>query len=208
MRRVAHIVVLAVLLAAICACGRRGRVIPEDKMIRIYHDMFLADQWVRDNSGDRAAVDTCLLFDPIFRRYGYSFEDYDRTVHYYLEHDEKYIKLLKRVEDRLRKEGARLQKEADVLTAREVELERFRKSYVRQDFSSDSLRWAFRQRLWPIDTTKTQSYGLFEEIQLQPSRGGSSESGPDRRREPERKVLPGDSEKVLLLDGPDHLKDE
>ena len=206
MRRAGHIVALAALLAALCACNRT-RVIPESDMVRIYHDMFLADQWVRDNPEDRAVVDTTLLFDPIFRRYGYSFEDYDRTIHYYLDHDEKFVKLLKRVEDRLRKEGARLQKEADVLTAREVELNRYRKSYVRQDFASDSLRWSFSQRLWPPeDTTKTQPYGFIEKIQLLPQRGGNRKADPNGRFEPRRHVIAGSAEEVLLLDGPDHIE--
>lgn len=206
MRRVAHIVVLAMLLAAICACGRRARVIPEDKLLRIYHDMFLADQWVRDHPENRQAVDTSLIFDPIFRRYGYTFEDYDRTVHYYLDHDEKYMKLLTRVGDRLRKEGERLQKEADALTAREVELNKYRRGYRRKDFSTDSLRWDFRQRLWPVDTTNTQQYGLFEEIRLQPGgrRGGGPD--PDSGVQPGRIVLPGSAEEMLLPDGLDHLE--
>ena len=203
MRRAGHIVALAALLAALCACNR-ARVIPESDMVRIYHDMFLADQWVRDHPDERAAVDTSLIFDPIFRRYGYDFEDYDLTVHFYIDHNERYVKLLNKVDERLRKEGERLQKEADILTAREVELNRFRRGYEEKDFSSDSLRWSFPQRLWPEDTTNTQPYGLFEEIQLQPRRrrGGEPNPGPDLQ--PGRRKFTGDTEKVLLPDGLDH----
>ena len=152
MRRAAHIVVLAVVLAALCACGHRTRVIPESKLIRIYHDMFLADQWVRDHPDARTDVDTTLLFDPIFHRYGYTFEDYDYTVQYYLDHSERYVKILNRVETQLRKEGESLQREADRQTAREVELNKYRRAFRRKDFSTDSLRWAGIQPLWPVDT--------------------------------------------------------
>ena len=152
MRRAAHIVVLAVVLAGLCACGHRGRVIPENKLVRIYHDMFLADQWVRDHPDAREVADTTLLFDPIFRRYGYSFEDYDRSVQYYLDHTERYFKLLNRVEKQLRKEGDALQLEADRLAARDVELSKYRRGFSRKDFSTDSLRWAGVQTLWPVDT--------------------------------------------------------
>lgn len=148
--RAAHIVVLAALLAMLCGCGRRARVIPAEKLTRIYHDMFLADQWIRDNPEARKVADTTLFFDPIFRRYGYDFEDYDRTVHYYLDHPEKYSKILTRASDRLRKEGERMQHEADLITAREVELAAYRRGYTRQDFSSDSLRWSGPQTLWPV----------------------------------------------------------
>ena len=152
MRRAAHIVVLAVVLAALCACGHRARVIPEGKLVRIYHDMFLADQWVRDHPDNRTDVDTTLLFDPIFHRYGYTFEDYDHTVQYYLDHSERYVKILNRVETQLRKEGESLQLEADRQTAREVELNKYRRAFRRKDFSTDSLRWAGIQPLWPVDT--------------------------------------------------------
>ena len=148
--RAAHIVVLAALLAVLCGCGRRARVIPAEKLTRIYHDMFLADQWIRDNPEARKVADTTLFFDPIFRRYGYDFEDYDRTVHYYLDHPEKYSKILTRASDRLRKEGEGLQLEADALTAREVELNKFRRAFQEKDFSTDSLRWAGVNALWPV----------------------------------------------------------
>ena len=147
--RWAHIVVLAAVLAMLCGCGRRSRVIPAEKFARVYHDMFLADQWLRDNPDARRVADTTLFFDPIFRRYGYTFEDYDRSVHYYLDRPEQYSKILDRVSERLRKEGERLQKEADVLTAREVELSRFRRGFVPLDFSTDSLRWSSSRILWP-----------------------------------------------------------
>ena len=152
MHRAAHIVVLAVVLAALCACGHRARVIPENKLVRIYHDMFLADQWVRDHPDARTEVDTMLIFDPIFHRYGYTFADYDRTVHYYLDHNDDYVKLLNRVEKQLRKEGEDLQLEADALTARAVELNKFRRAFREKDFSTDSLRWAGIRPLWPVDT--------------------------------------------------------
>ena len=152
MRRAAHIAVLAVVLAGLCACGHRNRIIPENKLVRIYHDMFLADQWVRDHPDSRSDVDTTLLFDPIFHRYGSTFEDYDRTVQSYLDRSEQFVKILNRVETQLRKEGESLQQEADRLTAREVELSKFRRAYRQKDFSTDSLRWAGIQPLWPVDT--------------------------------------------------------
>ena len=157
MRRVAHIVVLALLLAAICACGRRGRVIPEDKMIRIYHDMFLADQWVRDNSGDRAAVDTCLLFDPIFRRHGYTFKDYDLSIHYYLDRPDRFSKILTAASEGLEAEFERLQEIIDAERAHEEALDRYRRLYHPHDFSTDSLRWAEPRILWPADSTSTRA---------------------------------------------------
>ena len=147
--RWAHIVVLAAVLAMVCGCGRRARVIPPEKLSRIYHDMFLADQWLRDHPGARKNADTTLVFDPIFRRYGYTFEDYDRSVHYYLDRPEEYAKILGRADARLRKEGDRMQQEADELTAREIELNRYRRAYTQRAFGLDSLGWIHLKEFRP-----------------------------------------------------------
>ena len=147
--RWAHIVVLAAVLAMVCGCGRRARVIPPEKLSRIYHDMFLADQWLRDHPGARKNADTTLVFDPIFRRYGYTFEDYDRSVHYYLDRPEEYAKILDRADARLRKEGDRMQQEADELTAREIELNRYRRAYTQRAFGLDSLGWIHLKEFRP-----------------------------------------------------------
>ena len=160
--RSAHIVLLLILLATLAGCGRRGRVIPEKRLMKLYTEMYLADQWLRDHPDVRKMSDTTLFFDPIFRRYGYTFEDYDRTVHYYLDHPEAYSKILDRAAERLRKEGDRMQQEADEATAREIELNAFRRGYVRKDFSTDSLRWA-----------AVDSWPLSDGLPGKPERGGS-----------------------------------
>ena len=218
MRRAAHIIVLAALLAALCACSHRARLIPAEKLSRIYYDMFLLDQWIRDNPEERQVADTTLVFDPIFRRYGYSFEDYDYTLQYYLDRPDDFDEILQRTEERLRKDGERLQKEADALTAREVELEKYRRGYLRTDFSSDSLRWTGESILWPErpeepempateeDTTTTELYELPGKIRLHSRRGGSSKPDSIRRLQLGRPVHPGGAEKVLLPDGLDHAK--
>ena len=147
--RRAHILVLSAVLAMLCGCGRHPRVIPADKFVRIYHDMFLADQWLRDHQDARKRADSTLFFDPVFRRYGYTFEDYDRSVHYYLDKPEQYAKILDRAGERLRKEAERMQAEADALTARDIELDRYRRGYQRKLFPVDSLHWASSPSLWP-----------------------------------------------------------
>lgn len=159
--RRAHIVVLLAVLAMLCGCGRRSRVIPADKLTRIYQDMYLADQWVRDNPDGRKIADTTLFYDQIFRRYGYTFEDYDRSVHYYLDHPDAYAKILDRASERLRKEGDRMQQEADEATARDIELRSFSRGYVRKEFSTDSIRWA-AVKCWPLTGDVAEMQVRFE----------------------------------------------
>ena len=145
--RAVHILLLLTVLAG---CGRPARVIPEKKLIKIYYEMFLGDQWVRDHSDARTAVDTLLFFDPIFSRYGYSFKDYDKTVNYYLDRPEKYSKLINKAADRLRKEGADLKKIADAEDAYQREIEHLLGLYRKQDFTTDSLRWENPRSMWPV----------------------------------------------------------
>lgn len=207
MRRAVHIVWLMLLLASLCACSRRARVISPDRMGRLYYDMFLADQWLRDNSRNRAHADTTLFFDPIFRKHGVSFEDYDRSIRYYLDRPDKFTKILDKVADQLRKEGERLQREADELTTQEYERDRLRRSVRSYDFTTDSLRWDFPQRLWPqTDTTIIKDDGLPGKIRLHSRGDGGSEADSSRLLEPRRDRFRGSAEKVLLPDGLDDLE--
>ena len=144
-----RLLTLLCVLALLPACGRKPRVIPEKKLVRIYMEMFIADQWVRDHSDARKVADTTLFFDPIFRRHGYTFADYDRSVHYYLDKPDKYADILSQASDRLRAESER---QAAVLSARrerEMELDSYRRWFIPRDYSNDSLRWAGPGILWP-----------------------------------------------------------
>lgn len=209
MRRAAHIAML-VLLATLCACGRGTRVIPPEKFSRLYFDMFLADQWLRDNSRERPVADTTLFFDPIFRRHHVTFEEYDRSVQYYLDRPEQFEKILSRTGDRLEKEGLRMQQEVDALAVRQHELDRYRRSARTFDFETDSSRWAYPDRLWPAETEDTttttpQAYGLSGEIQLRPEGGERSKADSNRFVRIKEPGPRRGAEKVLLPDGPDHL---
>lgn len=148
----AHI--LPVLLALSCllaGCAHHGRVIPEEKMARIYRDMFLSDQWVRDVPGARVKADTTLFFDPIFKRYGYSFEDYDRSIHYYLDHPEKYSKILNNASERLRRESERLSLLQADRRAVEQERDRLHELYATDwNFRDESQCWEQDRILWPV----------------------------------------------------------
>lgn len=152
--RPASVHILPVLLALSCllaGCAHHGRVIPEEKFTRIYRDMFLADQWIRDNPRARVVADTTLFFDPILKRYGYTFEDYDRSVHYYLDHPEKYSKILSNASERLHRENERLEKEQQEKHEAEVERDRLHSIYKTDwNFVDDSLRWAQDRILWPV----------------------------------------------------------
>ena len=155
--RPASVHILSLLLALSCllaGCAHRGRVIPEEDFSRIYEDMLLADQWLRDTPDARKAADTTLFYDPILKRHGYTFADYDRSVNYYLDHPEQYAKILNGASERLRRENERLQKMQDNRVAAEQERDRLHRLYKTDwNFSDDSLRWAQDRILWPVRDT-------------------------------------------------------
>ncbi len=97
MKRVLHIVL--VLLATV-AC-QRTRIIPKDTLADIYMDMFLADQMVREENIPHAQMDTTLLYEAVFRKYGYDTDDYLNSVRYYLKDPERFAKVFESVAKRL-----------------------------------------------------------------------------------------------------------
>lgn len=91
---------------AVCACllnsCRRARIISASDLSDIYAEMFLADQWINDNPTVKRTADTTRFYETIFGKFGYTFEDYDATVNYYLKRPEKYKKILDRTVNKLR----------------------------------------------------------------------------------------------------------
>ena len=106
MKRFLHIV-LVLLVAVAC---RGPRVIPKDTMTDIYTDMFLADQMVRDADIPRAQMDTMLLYEAVFEKYGYDTEDYLYSLRYYLKDPERFGKVFENVAKRLEGEVDALKK--------------------------------------------------------------------------------------------------
>ena len=106
MKRFLHIV-LVLLVAAAC---RGPRVIPKDTMTDIYTDMFLADQMVRDADIPRAQMDTMLLYEAVFEKYGYDTEDYLYSLRFYLKDPERFGKVFENVAKRLEGEVEALKK--------------------------------------------------------------------------------------------------
>lgn len=106
MKRFLHIV-LVLLLAVAC---RGPRVIPKDTLTDIYTEMFIADQMVRDADIPRAQMDTMLLYEAVFEKYGYDTEDYLYSLRYYLKDPERFGKVFENVAKRLEGEVDALKK--------------------------------------------------------------------------------------------------
>lgn len=109
---------MAAVFLSLFSCGRReSRVIPRDRLSAIYAEMFITDQWINAHPESRRTADTTLVYEPIFERYGYTADDYRRSMDYYLSDPDKYARILREtsviIEDRLRE----LRKEKEMLDA-------------------------------------------------------------------------------------------
>jgi hypothetical protein len=105
-KRFLHIV-LALVVAAAC---QGPRVIPKDTLTDIYEEMFLADQLVRERGIPSAQLDTLLVYEAIFNKYGYNTDDYQNSVRHYLKDPERFAKVFDEVARRLDEEVKSLDK--------------------------------------------------------------------------------------------------
>ena len=106
MKRYIHIVLLFLLVAA---C-RGPRVIPKDTLTDIYVDMLMADQYVREENISRKQLDTTLVYEAVFEKYGYDTDDYLHSVRHYLKDPERFAKVFEDVAKRLEGEVSALDK--------------------------------------------------------------------------------------------------
>jgi len=111
---------LAAFSSVVVSCSGRGRVIPASKLSDIYAEMFLADQWLTSHYSERRVADTSLFYEPIFKKYGYTLEDYDASVHHYIEKPDDYAKILKTASLKLDDKAKYLRKVDDYYSNRKV----------------------------------------------------------------------------------------
>ena len=126
MKRILHIV----LVLAVAAACRGPRVIPKDTLTDIYVDMFLADQMVREEEYTRDQMDTLLLYEAVFEKYGYDTDDYMYSVRHYLRDPERFAKMFEAVAKRLEGEVADLDK---LIQRQNQEAKKIRKKYPQID---------------------------------------------------------------------------
>ena len=109
-------ILLAVLSAAliVAACSRGPKIIPGSKMEKICADMMMADQWVGLHTSTKFAIDTSLFYEPIFRKYGYTTDDFNASIEYYMRDPLKFSRMMKNVALKLEAEADRLIKEENI----------------------------------------------------------------------------------------------
>lgn len=100
------LILLAAGILIISSCGRDGeKVIPRSDMAKIYAEMLVRDQWIQLDQALKKKMDTTLVYEPIFEKYGYDSEDYRYSVYRYLDDPERFSRILREaseiIEERL-----------------------------------------------------------------------------------------------------------
>lgn len=90
-----HILSIFLLISMFSSCNKEESIIPRKKMSMIYAEMLLADQWIQANPQFRWVADTTLMYEPILEKYGYTSEDYRRSVYRYLDDPDRFARIFR-----------------------------------------------------------------------------------------------------------------
>lgn len=121
MRRLCIVLVAAAVLL-LPSCRRGGKIIPRGKMAKIYAEMFIADNRINNDRQARRVADTANVYAPIFKKYGYTVEDYRASMAHYIKDPDRYARILRNTAASLEAEIKALKKEKEMLE----EMERLR----------------------------------------------------------------------------------
>jgi hypothetical protein len=81
--------VLLVALLLLTGCSGKG-IIPPRKMSHILHDMYVLDAQLAVDRDYASKADTTSVYGSVFADYGYSQEDFARSLDYYLQNPVKF----------------------------------------------------------------------------------------------------------------------
>lgn len=130
MRRILRHIPLMLAFALVLSVSCRKdqvKVIPRSELSEIYAEMLMTDQWILSTKGVRLIADTSLVYEPILEKYGYTTEDYLKTVDVYMDDPERFARVLRTTSEILDERLKQLQQEKKVLdaqVARERELKK------------------------------------------------------------------------------------
>ena len=101
-------IILTAALLCLSSCMEKESIIPKDIMSQIYYDIYMTDEAVDVNYRLRRMADTMRVYEPIFNRYGYTTEDYNRSVNFYMERPDKFEDVFEGTKTMLEKRKAEL----------------------------------------------------------------------------------------------------
>lgn len=101
-RRCQSILLAAVLVVS--ACSPKA-AIPPNKMAQILHDMYMLDAEIESSGSYSLMADTSSVYGGLFEQYGYSVEDFNSSLDFYLNDPITFKEIFKKALDRFEKEA-------------------------------------------------------------------------------------------------------
>ena len=98
MKRTIYILVLA--LIAVTSC-RPDNIIDRDDLADIFYDFYMVDRYV-ESTDQHDLGDSVSIYIPILKKHGYTFDQYQATIDYYLHKPEELTKTFKLAESMLK----------------------------------------------------------------------------------------------------------
>jgi len=103
----------AVLLALSAGACAHHKIIPDEELALIFHDAFLTNAYI---AGQRTSVDSLMIYEPIFARYGYTTADVQYTIGNFSKRKSARLgDIVERAIERLEQEGKYYNGEVAVL---------------------------------------------------------------------------------------------
>ena len=98
------ILILSAVVTLLAGVGcQRQREIPDEDLIKIFHDAYLANAYIGESGINE---DSLYLYEPIFERYGYTVEDMQHTLKTFSERKSALLSdLMVRVSEQLEREA-------------------------------------------------------------------------------------------------------
>ena len=97
-------VILAAVLFLFSGCSGKD-VIPERKMVSIIHDLYMLDAQVEAANAYANMADTSSVYGALLDEYGYSAEDFNRSLDCYLHRPVKFKDMFNAVHKRFEEEA-------------------------------------------------------------------------------------------------------
>ncbi len=108
MKRWSFLIIASVMAVSVLSCSKGPRLIPLGKLSKIYEEMFISDKWLNRDGKSRAISDTALVYDPIFKKYGYTYEDFAYSISKYMDDPGKYDKMVDKLNSSMEKRKKRV----------------------------------------------------------------------------------------------------
>lgn len=144
MRGKFHILLLLALLAVSCWGPRK---ISRDDMVDIVVDMLIQDQLLKQDPKLRTQNDSTLVYEGIFRAYGYDTDDFRYSLAYYLEDASRMEKIMGDAADILAKRAQE--------TSRQIDLDKWRKKMLAMYAMQPDTSYP-RPGVRPVDTLRVR----------------------------------------------------